>query len=63
MTDSEKDASAEAYALLESEISEYNATIGTVNEQSNKATSDAINMLASTISVLAFASYLLLKKA
>ena len=63
LTDSEKDASAEAYALLEGEISEYNATIGAVNEQSNKATSDAINLLAGSISVLAFASYLLLKKA
>lgn len=63
LTDSEKDASAEAYALLEGEIIEYNATIGAVNEQSNKATSDAINLLAGSISVLAFASYLLLKKA
>ena len=63
LTESEKDAATDAFALLEGEISEYNATIGAVNEQSNKATSDAINLLAGSISVLAFASYLLLKKA
>ena len=63
LTDSEKDAATDAYVLLEGEISAYNATVGSINEQSNQATKDAINLLAGSISVLAFASYLLLKKA
>ena len=63
LTESEKDAATYVYALLEGEISAYNATVGSINEQSNQATNDAINLLAGTISILAFASYLLLKKA
>ena len=61
LSSSEKDEASEAYALLATEIAEYNAEIRGINQQSTQATSDAINLFAGTLSVLAFAAYLLLK--
>jgi hypothetical protein len=61
LSSSEKDEASEAYALLATEIAEYNAEIRGINQQSTQATSDAINLFAGTLSVLAFAAYLLLQ--
>ena len=62
LSDAEKDASSETYALLESLISEYNAQVVSVNEQSKKATSDAIALFASSLSILAAIAYLFSKR-
>ena len=61
LTDAEKDAATETYALLENQISEYNSLVGTLNVQSKQATSDAIKFFASSFSVLAFIAYLISK--
>ena len=52
-----------AYNTLKEEISNYNSAVGEINTESQKATSDAINLFAGSMSMLAFAAYLLLKKA
>ena len=61
LTDTEKDAVSEAYALLAEHIRDYNSQVDSINADSQKATSDAFRLLASTISVLVFGAYLLLK--
>ena len=62
LSDEEQDASSETFTLLESLISEYNAQVGSVNEQSKKATSDAIALFASSFSILAAIAYLFSKR-
>ena len=61
LADAEKDAASEAYALLAEHIRDYNSQVDSINADSQKATSDAFRLLASTISVLVFGAYLLLK--
>ena len=51
LSSSEKDEASEAYALLATEIAEYNAEIRGINQQSTQATSDAINLAKAPLSL------------
>lgn len=61
LSDSEKDAAYEAYQSLAQAINSYNQTAESVNQESQKATSQAILFYIGAISALAFAGYFLLK--
>ncbi len=61
LSDNEKEYASDDYALLVSEINNYNTGAEDVNAQSHNATNDAIMLFAGSISVLAIAAYFLLK--
>lgn len=61
LSDSEKDAAYEAYQSLTQAINSYNQTAESINQESQKATSQAILFYIGAISALAFAGYFLLK--
>ena len=62
MTDAEQSLVTDAYADLEEAIVSYNSAVAVVNNESNKATENAIMLFAGTFSVLAFAAYFLLRR-
>ena len=62
MTDAEQNLVTDAYADLEEAIVSYNSAVAVVNNESNKATENAIMLFAGTFSVLAFAAYFLLRR-
>ena len=62
MTDAEQNLVTDAYADLEEAIVSYNSAVTVVNNESNKATENAIMLFAGTFSVLAFAAYFLLRR-
>ena len=62
MTDAEQNLVTDAYADLEEAIVSYNNAATVVNNESNKATENAIMLFAGTFSVLAFAAYFLLRR-
>ncbi|MBR3685659.1 MAG: endonuclease [Clostridia bacterium] len=61
LSDSEKDAVYEEYQSLAQAINSYNQTAESINQESQKATSQAILFYIGAISALAFAGYFLLK--
>lgn len=62
MNSEEKALATGAYADLEDVINAYNNAATVVNNESNKATENAIMLFAGTFSVLAFAAYFLLRR-
>lgn len=62
MNSDEKALATSAYADLEDVINAYNNAATVVNNESNKATENAIMLFAGTFSVLAFAAYFLLRR-
>ena len=62
MTDAEQNLVLDAYADLEDAIASYNNATAVVNNESNKATENAIMLFAGAFSVLAFAAYFLLRR-
>ena len=62
MNNDEKALATGAYADLEDVIDAYNNAATVVNNESNKATENAIMLFAGTFSVLAFAAYFLLRR-
>ena len=62
MNNDEKVLATGAYADLEDVIDSYNNAATVVNNESNKATENAIMLFAGTFSVLAFAAYFLLRR-
>ena len=62
MNSDEKALATGAYADLEDVIDAYNNAATVVNNESNKATENAIMLFAGTFSVLAFAAYFLLRR-
>ena len=62
MNNDEKALVTDAYADLEEAIVSYNNAVTVVNNESNKATENAIMLFAGTFSVLAFAAYFLLRR-
>ena len=62
MNSDEKALATGAYADFEDVIDSYNNATAVVNNESNKATENAIMLVAGTFSVLAFAAYFLLRR-
>ena len=62
MNNDEKALATGAFADLEDVIDAYNNAATVVNNESNKATENAIMLFAGTFSVLAFAAYFLLRR-
>ena len=62
MNSDEKALATGAYADLEDVIDSYNNATAVVNNESNKATENAIMLFAGAFSVLAFAAYFLLRR-
>ncbi len=62
MNSDEKALATGAYADLEDVINAYNNAATVVNNESNKATENAIMLFAGTFSVLVFAAYFLLRR-
>ncbi|MBQ8177743.1 MAG: endonuclease [Clostridia bacterium] len=63
LSDSEKDASSEAYATLVQEINAYNQTATQINQQAEKATHQSILFYIGAVSALAYAAWFLIRKA